>query len=62
MRKQRELANKRLKLYDQERVGILVGKLGVAMGAGLAWGSTGNSEPIWRGPVAVALGRLQHKY
>ena len=40
----------------------LVVFLGVAMGAGLAWGSIGTSEPIRREPVAVALGGLQCRY
>ena len=39
-------------------MGILVVKLGVAGGDGLAFGNTGTYEPIWRGPIAVALGGL----
>ena len=35
---------------------------GVAMGAGQHRGSIGTSEPDWRGPVAAALGGLQHRY
>ena len=43
-------------------MGNLVVFLGVAIGVGLAWSSTGTNEPIRRGPVAVALGGLQCGY
>ena len=34
-------------------MGNLVVRFGVAMGAGLAQGSIGTNEPLWRGPNAV---------